>query len=60
MGEIMKIRIQRVGSKPSPYLPDEWRAKFAVETFRSITAPVWEQVTELELLWLNSGAVVDE
>lgn len=45
----MKIRIKHVG-KSSPYMDYKSRCQFACETFRSITAPVDEQVTELELL----------
>lgn len=38
----------------SVYMSYNDRCRFAVETFRSITASAWEQVTELELMWLDS------
>ena len=50
----MRIKIKRVNSLPEVYLPQEWRAKYAIETFRSINAPVDEQCIELELMWLDS------
>jgi hypothetical protein len=53
-----EMKVKRVG-KPAPYLPYQWRCKFACETYKSITAPVWEQVTELELMLLSSGSTVE-
>jgi hypothetical protein len=35
------------------YMDWKYRCQYAVETMRSAHAPVWEQVTELELLLLD-------
>jgi hypothetical protein len=50
VGQSNKYTAKRVDDKPTPYVPYEWRCKFAVEAMTSITAPPTEQTTELELL----------
>ena len=56
----MKITAKRSDGKPSPYLPYAMRCQFAVEAFRSASAPAWEQVTELELMLLSSGSILPQ
>jgi hypothetical protein len=53
MSDRQRYTIRRVGgARREVYLPYALRCVFAVECQRSITAPVWEQVTELEFMLL--------
>lgn len=45
--------VRRVDAKPSPYVNDALRAKYAVECFTAITSHPDQQILTLELLWLG-------
>lgn len=48
-----RFRAKLLNKRPT-YMPYEWRAKFAVECWQSITAPAESQILELELMLRDS------
>jgi hypothetical protein len=49
-----KLTVKRV-TQPSPYVNELLRSKYAVEAFRSVTAPKWEQILELSLMYWHES-----
>lgn len=57
--KVKPTTVKRV-QEDSPYVDYKDRCVFAVETVRSYSAPVADQVVELELMALFSGMNTDE